>query len=388
MVNFGLDVFLQGKAIDIRGKRLGLLTNQASVGKNLVHDRLLINERFQGQLTTLFSPQHGFYSEQQDNMIESDHSVDSLTGLPIFSLYGDVRKPSPSMFDNIDILLIDLQDVGTRVYTFMYTVAYCLQTAQECSKKVVILDRPNPIGGEEVEGNLLDVEYTSFVGLYPLPMRHGLTMGELALLVNNEFGIGADLEVVPMEGWTRQMYYRDTGLPWVSPSPNMVTPETAHLYPGQVIWEGTTVSEGRGTTRPFELFGAPYIDQEKLLNFVKVSDLPDCFFRPLLFQPTSGKWANQVCSGFQIHVLGRKFKSYRCGLVLLQALLALYRNAFSYKNPPYEYEFVKLPIDLILGSQKVRIALERGENILELEEMWQEELQGFIEMRKPYLLYS
>lgn len=388
MVNLGLDIFLQRGAANIRGKRLGLLTNQASVGKNLVHDRLLINERFPGQLTTFFSPQHGFYSEQQDNMIESAHSLDQVTGLPIYSLYGDVRRPPAAMFDDIDILLIDLQDVGTRVYTFVYTVAYCLQTAKECDKKVVILDRPNPIGGEKVEGNLLESDVASFVGLYPLPMRHGLTMGEFALLVNTEFGIGAELDVVPMEGWTRQMYYRDTGLPWVAPSPNMVTPETAHLYPGQVIWEGSAVSEGRGTTRPFELFGAPYIEHEEILSFLNRYLLPDCFFRPLLFKPTSGKWVDQLCTGFQIHVLGREFMPYRCGLVLLQAMLTLYRSDFAYKEPPYEYEFSKLPMDLILGSRKVRLALEQGRDTLNLEEEWQDDLQKFTKMRKPYLLYS
>jgi uncharacterized protein YbbC (DUF1343 family) len=389
MITIGLEAFLSSKTSSLRGKRLGLLTNQASVDRHLIHDRILLQKKFGDSLTTLFSPQHGFYSEQQDNMIESDHITDHETGLPVFSLYGDVRKPTREMFADIDILIIDLMDVGTRVYTFLYTMAYCLEAASKYGKRVIILDRPNPIDGTMVEGNLLVDDCRSFVGLYALPMRHGLTFGELALFINNEYNIGAEIEVVAMEGWKRKMIFRDTGFPWVFPSPNMPTPDTAQVYPGQVIWEGTNVSEGRGTTLPFELFGSPYIDHQKILAHLDTIELPGCYLRPLLFQPTSGKWANQVCKGFQMHITDcREFLPYRTSLALLQAVILAYPERFKYKEPPYEYEYIRLPMDCILGSSKVRQQLEEGVPVMELENKWREELQEFRELRAKYFLYK
>ena len=389
MITIGLEVFLDSEASRLQGKRLGLLTNQASVNRNLVHNRILLQERFGDGLTTLFSPQHGFYSEQQDNMIESDHITDTETGLPVFSLYGDVRKPSREMFADIDILIIDLMDVGTRVYTFLYTMAYCLEAASEYGKSVIVLDRPNPVGGEMVEGNLLEDDCKSFVGMYPLPMRHGMTFGELALFINSEYGIGAEVDVVAMEGWKRNMFFRETGFPWVFPSPNMPTPETAVVYPGQVSWEGTNISEGRGTTMPFELFGSPFIDHLEILAHIEKTELPGCYLRPLKFQPTSGKWANQVCSGFQLHVTdGTTFRPFRTSLALLQAVMLAYPGSFNYKEPPYEYEYVRLPMDCILGSTEVRKKLEEGIGIIDMERQWTDELEEFMKMREKYLLYK
>ena len=322
-------------------------------------------------------------------MVESDHATDDQTGLPIFSLYGDVRKPTREMFANIDVLIIDLMDVGTRVYTFLYTMAYCLEAACEYEKKVIVLDRPNPIGGELVEGNLLEEDCRSFVGLYALPMRHGLTFGELALFINGEYRIGADVEVVTMEGWKRWMNFRDTGVPWVFPSPNMPTPDTAEVYPGQVIWEGTNISEGRGTTLPFELFGSPFIDHRKIIASLKSTELPGCYLRPLLFQPTSGKWANTPCTGFQLHVTdSRIFRPYRTSLALLQAVILAYPESFKYKEPPYEYEFVRLPMDCILGSSKVRQQLEEGIPVVEMEKQWGGDLKKFEDLRAKYFLYK
>lgn len=260
-----------------KGQRVGLLANQASVDSAYHHSRDLIRQMIGSDLTCLFSPQHGFNGDKQDNMIESDHGVDPVTRLPVFSLYGDTRRPTADMFAEIDLLVIDIVDVGTRVYTFLYTMAYCLEAAAEYGKRVVVLDRPNPVGGDAVEGNILKEELFSFVGLYPIPMRHGLTFGELATYINCEFNIGADLDVVKMAGWRRSMFFRDTGLPWVFPSPNMPTPETAVVYPGQVIWEGTEVSEGRGTTLPFELVGAPYWDSEEIIERLDMKVLPGCF---------------------------------------------------------------------------------------------------------------
>ncbi|MFN2353406.1 MAG: exo-beta-N-acetylmuramidase NamZ domain-containing protein [Desulfopila sp.] len=389
MVTTGLECFLASGEYGTAGKRFGLVTNQASVDRSLVHDRFLLKEKFGAALTALFSPQHGFYCEKQDNMIESDHSVDGPTGLPVYSLYGELRKPSREMFANIDILVIDLQDVGTRVYTFLSTMAYCLEAAHQYGRRVVVLDRPNPVGGVKVEGNVLADQCRSFVGLYPLAMRHGMTFGELALCINEEYAIGAELDVVAMKGWKRGMQFRDTGLPWVFPSPNMPTPETALVYPGQVIWEGTNISEGRGTTLPFELFGSPFVDHDEVLAALSNTDLPGCLLRPLLFQPTSGKWANQVCRGFQLHVIDEEsFLPYRTSLALLQAMMNLYPEHFQYKQPPYEYEYSRLPMDCILGSQEVRQQLEEGTSVMEMEQNWQRQLDEFKRIRHKYLLYD
>ncbi|MEE4164447.1 MAG: DUF1343 domain-containing protein [Desulfocapsaceae bacterium] len=389
MVTLGIDVLLSGSMPWKKGQRVGLLCNQASVNRDFVHTRTLLQQRPGVELSCLFSPQHGFYGEKQDNMIESAHGVDAQTGVVVFSLYGETRQPTDWMFSHLDVLLVDIVDVGTRVYTFLYTLAYCLEAAAKYGRKVVVLDRPNPLGGDAVEGNILDMEYSSFVGRYPLPMRHGLTFGELAGYLNREYGINAELEVVPMRGWKRSMYYRDTGLNWVFPSPNMPTPETAVVYPGQVIWEGTSVSEGRGTTLPFELVGAPWLEHQPILEKLAESNLPGCFFRPLVFEPTSGKYAGTPCIGFQLHVTDRlSFKPYRTSLVLLQAVYLLYPESFEYKQPPYEYEYEKLPMDLILGDRVIRENLEQGMPVAELERSWQEALGSFDQLRRQYFIYS
>ena len=303
MVRTGLEVFLDNPPEWIAEARIGLLCNPASVDRTFRHSRLLIENRLPGRLNALYSPQHGFFAEKQDNMIESDHMTDPALKIPVFSLYGETRIPTAEMLDPIDVLLVDLQDVGTRVYTFIYTLSYCMEAAGRLGKRVVVLDRPNPVGGAAVEGNLLSPEAASFVGRYPIPMRHGLTIGELALLFNGHFGIGCDLTVIPMEGWRRAMTYRETGLPWVAPSPNLPTPESAMVYPGQVIWEGTHVSEGRGTTQPFELFGAPYFDTDRIFGASWETRIPQA---PYCGRAGSSrrrsKWAGRVCSGFQIHV--------------------------------------------------------------------------------------
>jgi uncharacterized protein YbbC (DUF1343 family) len=292
------------------------------------------------------------------------------------------------MFDHLDVLLIDLPDVGTRVYTFIYTMAYCLEEAARFGKKVVILDRPNPIGGDLVEGNLVEDDCRSFVGLYPIPMRHGLTMGELGHLFNDHFGINADLEVIPMSGWQRGMHFDDTGLPWLFPSPNMPTLETAQVYPGQVLWEGTGVSEGRGTCLPFELFGAPYLDHERFLRAIDRADFAGCLLRPVAFEPTSNKYRGVLCNGFQLQVTDRQvFRPYRTSLSLLRTTLHLYAEKFSYKEPPYEYEYEKLPMDMILGSRTVREALESGKDVAGLEEGWREDLDKFDTLRRYFFLY-
>ncbi len=387
-IRIGIEQCIAEPPESFRGQRLGLLCNQASTDHRFRHSRDLLLQHYPGQLRCLFSPQHGFFSAKQDNMIESADSIDSFSGLPVFSLYGETRKPYPSMFDDIDVLLIDLIDVGTRVYTFIWTVVYCLQAAAETGTRVVILDRPNPLGGT-VEGNLLKEDCASFVGLWSIPMRHGLTMGEMALFCNREMTIGANVEVIPVQGWQRDMLFPETGFPWVFPSPNMPAFASALVYPGQVIWEGTNISEARGTTLPFELLGAPFLGFDEVLQEIEKTDLPGCVFRPLAFEPTSGKWAGRSCRGFQLHVTDAAlFKPYRTGLALLQALMMLYPEDFRYKDPPYEYEFERLPMDLILGDQSVRLGLEQGVEIVELERSWQDDLCRYQERIKPVLLYE
>jgi uncharacterized protein YbbC (DUF1343 family) len=388
MIQVGLEVLLESTEYSFADQKIAYLSNQASTTKELIHGRVALQEKYGSQLTCLFSPQHGFFSEKQDNMVESDHTVDGVTGLPMYSLYGELRKPTPEMFDSFDILLVDLVDVGTRVYTFMYTMAYCMMTAAETGKKVIILDRPNPIGGKQIEGNILQDDCFSFVGLYPIPMRHGLTMGELALLMNNEYEIGAELSVVAVTGLKREDLFRDTGFPWVAPSPNMPTPECALVYPGQVIWEGTNVSEGRGTTLPFEFVGAPFWQYQEILDFVNKTELPGCYLRSIVFEPTSGKWANGPCTGFQIHVTDpESFLPYRTTLALLQAAFLLYPESFQYKEPPYEYEYERLPMDLIIGDKNIRMQLEAGEPIEEIEKQWLPGLHEFDILRAKYFLY-
>ncbi|MHB8808546.1 MAG: exo-beta-N-acetylmuramidase NamZ family protein [Desulfobulbaceae bacterium] len=388
-MRIGIEQLAMNPPAFLRERRLALLCNQASTDRDFRHSRDIVQAAFPGQLTCLFSPQHGFFSEKQDNMVESGHGVDPVSGLPVYSLYAEQRRPTPEMFAGFDVLLVDLIDVGTRVYTFVWTVVHCLQTAAQTGRQVVILDRPNPIGGHLVEGNLLKPEWSSFVGLHPLPMRHGLTLGELALLCNREMGIGAALEVIRCEGWQRNRFMDEALFPWVFPSPNMPSLATALVYPGQVLWEGTNVSEGRGTTLPFLLCGAPYLKHREIEGHLARTPLPGCVLRPLVFEPTSGKWSGQPCAGFQLHVTDpHAFRPYRTSLALYQALFTLYPGRFAYKVPPYEYEFERLPMDLILGDQEVRLALEAGADILELECSWQEDLAGFAERACSVFLYD
>jgi uncharacterized protein YbbC (DUF1343 family) len=322
-------------------------------------------------------------------MIESGHMVDALLNIPIFSLYGQTRIPTENMLAPIDVFIVDLQDAGTRVYTFIYTMAYCMEAAKRCDKKVLVLDRPNPTGGVFTEGNCLTAACASFVGRYPMPMRHGLTIAELSRLFNKEYGIACELEVIPMKGWKRTMFFRDTGMVWIPPSPNLPTPESALVYPGQVIWEGTNVSEGRGTTQPFEIFGAPFVDPERVLHTLDGNRLSGATLRPIVFEPTSNKWAHTPCKGFQIHVTDpQRFKPYRTTLSLLQAIRRHHSKEFKWRPPPYEYEYSKKPIDLIIGDKTVRRRIEAFEPIADIEASWQEDLEKFNQTSRTYYMYQ
>ncbi|MCP4719381.1 MAG: DUF1343 domain-containing protein [Desulfobacteraceae bacterium] len=372
----------------LKGKRLGLLANPASVDKNFTHTLDIISKLFPGQLKALFSPQHGFYAEKQDNMIESDHGVEPRLNIPVFSLYSETRIPTPKMFDRIDTLIIDIQDVGTRVYTFIYTISHCIEVAAKLKKTVVILDRPNPIGGLQIEGNILEAAHASFVGRFPIPMRHGMTVGEISQFFNRHFNLGCDLKVIPMEGWKRSMYWQDTDLVWLPPSPNLPTPISCMVYPGQVIFEGTNISEGRGTTLPFEQFGAPFLDTDKIRKIAS-KKIKGAFLRPINFEPTSGKWQQQVCKGFHIHITSKKkFSPYLASLYLMQLILKFHPENFEFKLPPYEYEYEKMPIDLILGSRNIRKKIVEMKDPQSLETLWQDELNQFKTDSQKYYLYD
>lgn len=384
----GLERLLEKPVDYLRKKRLGLLSNPASIHSQFRHAKDLIHAFFPRQIKAFFSPQHGFYAEKQDNMIESRHFMEPGLNIPVFSLYNDTRIPTKQMFDELDVLLIDIQDVGTRVYTFIYTISYCLETAKKYNKPVVILDRPNPIGGLQIEGNILSKDCSSFVGRFPIPMRHGLTVGEISQFFNQECGIEADLTIIPMKNWKRHMYWQDTGLPWVSPSPNLPTPQSCMVYPGQVIFEGTNISEGRGTALPFEQFGAPFIDIEKIKSEAD-KIIKGAILRPVHFEPTSGKWQGQVCKGFQIHVTSKEeYNSYLSSLILMQLILKHHPHEFKFKEPPYEYEFERLPMDLILGSKTLREKITGFENLIQLSDQWIDELDQFKSLSRKYHLYE
>ncbi len=387
-MQLGLEVFLNKPPRELLSKRWGLLSNQASINRSGYYSKDLLRGKFENNVTCLFSPQHGFWGTEQDNMVETPDGRDSATGLPIFSLYGHTRRPTAEMLAGIDLLLVDLQDVGTRVYTFITTLAYVLQEAKKFNKAVVVLDRPNPLGGETVEGNLLKTGLTSFVGAWQLPMRHGLTLGELSGLFNQVLGIGADLSVVAMTGWTRDRFFDQTARFWVSPSPNMPSLETAVVYPGQVLWEGTNISEGRGTTRPFEYFGAPFIEPDRVKKYLREFPIPGVNLLEAAFRPTFQKWPGEACRGFFLQVYDRRvFQPYRTTLILLQAIRDLYPHDFKWKEPPYEYETERRPIDLLIGDLAIRRGLEAGTPIPELEAGWQGELEEFNKTRKAFFLY-
>ena len=387
-VRLGLERLLDGPDRKlIAGQRIGLVCNPASIDSRIVHasDRLAAGD---WTLAALFGPQHGFRSDLQENMIESPHAKDAKRRVPVHSLYSETREPTGEMLADIDVLVIDLQDVGTRIYTYIYTMANCLRAARKHGVRVVVCDRPNPINGEDIEGAMLDPDYASFVGQFPIPMRHGLTIGEAARLFNDHFGLNAAVDVVPMDGWRRAMYFDDTGLPWVLPSPNIPTLDTAIVYPGGVLFEGTTMSEGRGTTRPFEIIGAPWIDGERFADAMNRRKLPGVYFRPVVFEPTFHKHAHQTCGGCQVHVTDRAaYRSLRVAVDMLEEFHKEAPGEVLWRDPPYEYETVKPPIDILYGTDRLRRGIEAGETAASLAADWPRSEDAFRELRQKYLLY-
>lgn len=387
-VSPGLDVFRDEHWRRLRGQRLGLLSNQASLDSRLVHAKHVIAELLPNHLKALFGPQHGHAGAEQDNMVETAHSHDDDLQIPVFSLYSETREPLDDMLTLIDTLIVDLQDVGTRVYTFAATMLNCIRAGSRLGKNILVLDRPNPLGGEIVEGGLLKKGYHSFVGPYAFPMRHGLTMGEMARVFQHAFPPECNLEVVPMAGWERRMLWQDTGARWLMPSPNMPLPETAYVYPGQVIWEGTNLSEGRGTTRPFEIFGAPFLDPKAVSRVLHPDALRGCLLQEIAFRPMFHKWQEETCRGYMVHItdpLG--FRPFFTSLALLRAIMDVHPDRFGWRPPPYEYEMERLPMDLILGDREVREDLERGKDLDAITGRWERELRQFLEWRRPFLIY-
>lgn len=372
----------------LRGARVGLVCNQASVEHNLRHAADLLLEQKAFKLNALFGPQHGIRGDVQDNMIETPHAIDSETGLPVYSLYSETREPTEEMLREVDALVFDMQDVGCRIYTFVYTLANCMRAAKKYGKLVVVCDRPNPVGGVAVEGNVLEEGFESFVGQFPLPTRHGMTVGELAQMFREHWGVGGDLEVIKMDGWSRELWFDETDAPWVMPSPNIPTPDSTTVFPGTVHVEGTQVSEGRGTTRPFELVGAPYIEAAEFCRRLESFGFPGVKFRPANFMPTFQKHAGRACGGAQIHVTDRStFEPVTVGLAMVKTAYDLYGDEFRWKEPPYEYVFDKNPFDVIAGTDKIRKGIERGDSLETIIESWQGDLTRFKEARAKFLLY-
>ncbi len=389
MIKTGLDIYEKKWPKELIGANIAFLNHPASVNRNIKQAVNLFSKSKKYQLKAIFGPQHGIQGETQDNMVEWKGFRDKKTGLPVYSLYGHTRSPEPAMLKDIDVIVVDLQDIGSRYYTYIWTVELCMRSCHEMGKSIVIFDRPNPIGGAIVEGPVLNEEFSSFVGLRPLPIRHGMTIGEISAYFKGEFYPTLDFHIVHMDGWNRAMWFNETGLPWVMPSPNMPTLDTAIVYPGTCLMEGTNISEGRGTTRPFEIFGAPFIDPDRLVKSLNEMKLTGAVFRPLHFQPTFQEYTGKLCGGVQIHVLNREsFKPFKTGVAIIKAICELYPGKFKWKKPPYEYEKKKMPIDILAGTNRLRKNIEKGESLDQMESWWKEDCMQFQrKVRRRFLIY-
>jgi uncharacterized protein YbbC (DUF1343 family) len=388
-VRTGLDSLAANGVARLRGLRLGLVTHPAAVDCQLRHAASILANTPEAKLAALFGPEHGLWGEAQDLVSVASGPADRI---PTHSLYGmsvDSLRPTAEQLANLDALVIDLQDIGSRYYTFQATMLYCMEEASRHGLLTVILDRPNPLGGVAMEGPLLKAGYQSFVGPHPIVTRHGMTMGELAWMYHAERQLAGELVVVPCEGWRREMLFKQTGLPWVLPSPNMPTLDTAFVYPGQCLLEGTNLSEGRGTTRPFEICGAPWIDAQRLSFQLNAEELPGVIFRPVWFQPTFHKFAGQRCGGVQLHVTDREvFQPVRTGLAVLATIRDMCAGGFMWRVGTYEFVSDRLAIDLLFGSRRERDALEAGKLWRDIAADWEAEEAAFLQRRKPYLIYD
>lgn len=387
-IETGCDVLANESFARLRGQRIGILCNYASVTSSLLH---ILDVMLSAgiRVERIFSPQHGFYGDAQANMIESGGFVHPRSGIPIVSLYGEHREPTCEMLEGLDTVIIDLPDVGARPYTYLWTSFLMLVSAARKGKRTLVLDRPNPIGGERIEGPLLRSDYRSFVGMAELPMRHGLTMCEALALASEKERLHLSFEAVPMRGWKRSMLFERTGLEWVLPSPNMPAARTAIVYPGMVLLEGTNISEGRGTTKPFELVGAPWMNETDYAAELSSFGIPGAVFRPACFVPMWDKYSGELCRGVQIHVVDPDhFLPVRCGVAAIAAASRLWPEKFAWKQPPYEYEHKIMPIDIIYGGEALRKTLDEGKSLDALFSSWEMEEKRFEQERKPHLLYG
>jgi len=382
----GAEVLMAERMMLVRGKRVGLVANPTAVLSNMIHIAEVFVEHPGIELRALFCPEHGLHGAVADGAAIKS-GTDPHTGLPVFSLYGERIKPSFEQLVGLDLLVFDIQDIGARFYTYATTMSYCLEAVAQAGIPMVVLDRPNPINGVSVEGPVLEPRFTSYVGRYPLPIRHGMTMGELARLFNEVFGIGAELIVVPMQGWRREMWFDDTRLPWITPSPNMPTLATATVYPGACLVEGTNLSEGRGTVHPFEWIGAPWVDGGELARVLNRLRLSGVHFRPISFAPMAGKYAGELCEGVQLHVLDReRFSPVATGLHLLKAVRDLYPQHFVWRPP--DEPGSPCPFDRLIGTDKVRRQMEDGWPVEEIIADWRPQLLQFDELAQAYFLYG
>lgn len=378
----GLEVLLGPQRALLTGKRIGLITNPTGVNRNLVSAVDLMAAAADFKLVALFGPEHGVRGDAQAGASVED-LVDARTRLPAYSLYGSVRKPTPAMLAGLDAVVFDVQDIGARFYTYPWTLARVMQAAREAGIGVIVADRPNPIGGVRVEGPVLDPALASFVGAYQIPIRHGMTIGELAMMMNTDFAIGCDLTVVKCANWRRSDDAPLTGLPWVPPSPNIPTPDTALVYPGTCLIEGTNLSEGRGTTRPFEQIGAPFIDAHALADRLNQRNLPGAHFRPAWFTPSFSKFQGQVCAGVQVHITDRvALAPVETGIAILLDVARHHAKAFAFLpgNPPF--------FDKLAGASWLRDAIIAGESLDVIQARWQHELAAFKLKRARRLLYQ
>lgn len=369
------------KYLDIfEGKRVGLITNPTGINSEFKSTIDVLNEKT--NLVGLFSPEHGVRGNIQAGEKLASYT-DEKTGCTVYSLYGDTKKPTPEMMDTLDVMCIDIQDAGSRFYTYIYTMAYAMMACKEAGKTFVVFDRPNPANANIYEGNILDIEYRSFVGYYPIVQRHGMTMGELAEMFNREFEIGCDLKVIKMEDYNRDTFYDETGCLWVMPSPNFPTGDTAVVYCATCIFEGTNISEGRGTTVPFEVVGAPFIDGDKLAEELNKLAFPGVYFRPLFFTPTFSKHEKKMCGGVYVHVLDRKiFPAVKVGWAMLDVIRRMYPNEFEVLKPWKEGRPCMLEFNTGCGYIKEgKYSLEKQMQIIE------EETKEFGKTREKYLLY-
>lgn len=389
-VLYGAERFFKEKIYKkYQGKRVALLCNQASVDYKFIPVFFYFKEKFKKDFKLIFSPQHGLFSEKQANMISSEDEIEPFTQVPVISLYGPRLKPEKAHLEEIDVLFVDLQEVGCRVYTYIWTLYLLMEVCEKAGKKLVILDRPNPIG-DEIEGPLLEPQYFSFVGMDRLPLRHGLTMGELAVLFKNRKFKNLDLEVIKIKGYKKRFFYPQLKRFWIFPSPNMPSWETALVYPGQVLLEGTNLSEGRGTTNPFLIFGAPYLDLKRLNSLFQTLFNPErdgFILRPVAFEPTFDKWKGKRCYGFQIHILNcRKFKPVKTTLLLLKVIKENFEE-FRFIEGPYEFEKMKKPIEILVGNSQILKWLE-GNKEIDLDFYLYYNLKDYLEELQSINLYK